>query len=182
MGTWLFVALMASNSRKFVWHSDFSGLPLSKRRAYGRLIKTTFTCQDATIKKLKPIQFLNQNREVTQEIPMYALTLNGGQGASVVIYFTRKPGQSLERFEYRHHPADRPQKCSGLLGVTTAQFIAPDPKSGQPQSRMYRENFSTRLVLGSPMGDRLTGSIIMVFPDSSRSFVSGSFKARPVGF
>ena len=160
------------------WHSDLSGLPLSKRRAYGRVISAQFLCRDATIKCLKPIY----NHRSTNPSKVYALTLTGSEGTQVIVYFARKIDQTLERFEYRHRPTDHPKKGSIPVGVTSVQFITYDPKSGQMQSHIYRDAYSARLFIGGANKNRVIGSIVTVFPDSHRSFVSGSFKARVVGF
>ena len=163
-----------------IWHPDFSSLPLSKRRAYGRIQDSLFQCQDACIKCLQPIQFRDSNHQVSKEIQLYALTLTGQDGVRAIVYFTRPTGQSLQRLEYRHRPTDL--RTKGVpIGITSAQFIAPNPKSGEPDSHMFKEAFSARLFLGSTKDDRISGMLVAVFPDSHRSFITGSFKARLVG-
>ena len=160
--------------------SDFSALPLSKRRAYGRIQATPFLCQDASIKRLQPIQFRDANHQISKEIQLYALTLTGQDGIRAIVYFTRPTGQSLQRLEYRHRPTDL--RTSGIpIGITSTQFVAPNAKSGESESHMYKGAFSARLFLGASKTDRLSGMLVAVFPDSHRSFITGSFKARLVG-
>lgn len=161
------------------WSSDLSGLPLSKRRAYGRLVNSPFICQDASLKRLKPIPPSGRESEQTE---VYALTLTSDDGASVIVYFTRKSTQSIERFDYRRRPTETQTIGSTPRGITSTQFIVTDQKSGQTGSYLYRQSFSARLLLGSQSDSRITGSIIIVFPDSRRSFVTGSFKARLTNF
>ena len=162
--------------------SDFSGTPLSKRRAYGRIISTPFYCQEATIKRLKPIQTKTASRQVSNDIQLFALTLKSGDGDSSIVYFTRESNQLAERFEYRHRPYQTRKTGSIPIGITSVQFIAPNPKTGNRESHVYIEAFSTRLFIGSTHNNQVSGSLVVVFPDSKRSFVSGSFKARLVGF
>jgi hypothetical protein len=157
------------------WHSDLSGLPYSKKRAYGTVLKVPFLCEDATVKRLKPITFLDAHGAVTESLDVFALTLSD-RHSSATVYFTRKPGDSLDRLDYRHRPADAVKK--NMTGITSIQFTAPDPKSELVTPHVYRDGFSARLSLSSRNDGRLTGSIIAVFPDSQRSFVIGSFKAR----
>jgi hypothetical protein len=161
------------------WTSDLSGLPVSKRRAYGRIINSPFLCQDATLKRLKSIQSSDLDSE---EVQVYALTLSSDGGNSVIIYFTKRANQSIERFEYRRRPTEAQSIGSIPIGITSTQFTALDSKSGQTGSHLYRQSFSARLILGSVSDNRITGSIIVVFPDSRRSFVTGSFKARLTNF
>jgi hypothetical protein len=159
------------------WRSDLSGLPLSTRRAYGRLISTPFTCQDASIKQLKPMLLKDTKGLVSKEIPVFALTLTGSEGCAIIAYFTRSTGQLVERFEYRRSPNQASKSSFGAAGITSVQFV--DPTSN---SHIFRDSFSARLFIGSRTSDRVSGSINIVFADPKRSFVSGSFKARLVGF
>jgi hypothetical protein len=163
------------------WRSDLSGLPLSNRRAYGRIVEKTFKCSDASIKRLKPILSVDANGIPFSQSDSYALTLEGESGQIVIVYFTRKPGQGLERVDYRRRPSEILPKKNIPTGITSIQSLSIDPKSGKQVSCVYRSSYSARLVLGSRIDDRITGTIIAIFPDSRRSFVTGSFKARLEG-
>lgn len=177
---WMLAILVIPDAKpkaSTAWRSDLSGLPLSTRRAYGRLISTPFTCQDASIKQLKPMVLKDTNGLISKEIPVYALTLTDSDGWSIIAYFTRGNGQLVERFEYRRSPSQTSSMNYGATGITSVQFV--DPASN---SHIYRGAFSARLFIGSRTSDRVSGSINIVFPDQKRSFVAGSFKARLVGF
>jgi hypothetical protein len=163
------------------WLADFSTLPLSRRRAYGRIQTTPFQCHDATLKRLPAVRFRDANHQISKELELYALTLTSQDGIRAIVYFTLSAGQSLQRLEYRHRPTDRTSKGSVPIGITSAQFIAPNSNSGEPDSHVYRDSLSARLFLGSTKDNRISGMVVAVFPDSHRSFISGSFKARLVG-
>ncbi|MEI7985046.1 MAG: hypothetical protein WCI55_05405 [Armatimonadota bacterium] len=163
------------------WHSDLSGLPLSNRRAYGRIVETPFKCTDAFIKRLKPILSVDANGISFGQSDSYALTLTGELGESVIVYFTRRPGQELERIDYRRRPSEVLSKNNIPSGITSVQFLSINPNSGKRTSRVYHGRYSARLFLGSRTADRISGTVITVFPDSRRSFVTGSFKARLEG-
>ena len=160
------------------WHSDFSGLPLSNRRAYGRIVEVPFKCTDAFIKRLKPILSVDANGIPFGQSDSYALTLTGESGESVIVYFTRRPGQGLEGIDYRRRPSEVLAMNNIPTGITSVQYMSIDPKTGKQSSRVDRGRYSARLFLGSRIDDRIAGTIIIVFPDSRRSFVTGSFKAK----
>lgn len=162
------------------WHSDLSGIPITKRRAYGRILQTPFVCQDATIKPLKPIPTLASNGSTIDQAQLFALTIYGDRGTSAIVYFTMKPSQAIDRLDYRRKPSDQFKKGSVPSGITSIQFTGPDPKTDRLVTHTYKQSFSARVALSSGNDSRLTGSLIIVFPDSQRSFVSGSFKARLV--
>ena len=164
-----------------IWRSDLSGLPISMRRAYGRVQTTSFTCQDASIKRLKPIQMFDSGHRLVDEVQVYALMLTNGNGIQVIVYFTRENRQGLEGFQYRHRPTDKRMIGQKPTGITSVQFIAPDQSTDEMKSHVFRDSFSTRLFLGRVREGRITGSLTTVFPDSRRSFISGAFKARLVG-
>lgn len=183
MCAWLLVFL-ADNKlvNTSPWTSDLSGLPLSNRRAYGRIVSSPFQFRDATLKRLHSLQTKDSSGHIIGEKPLYALTLTSTNGSSATVYFTRETGLLMERFEVRHRPNEKSTKRSVPTGITSIQFIAPDPKTEEMTPHVYHERFSTRLNFGGFRDGRATGSIVMVFPDSKRSFVSGAFKARLVGF
>lgn len=158
------------------WQSDLSGIPFSNRRAYGRLIETPFACQQATIKKLPPIQFIKSGDGVGTEFQVYALTLTSNFGAKAIVYFTRKTGLEIQNIDYRRRPNEVVSSSSDG-GITSVQFLVSDRKSGAVRSHVYRSSFSARVSLKRLAPNLISGSIIVVYPDSRRSFVSGAFKA-----
>lgn len=168
-------------------HSDFSGIPLSSRRAYGRILATPFQCQRASIKKLNVIQSKDAKGNVRSEVRLYVLTLSDTTGDSALIYFTQSSTKSIQSYDSRVRPTLRESKefkdalirNGGVpFGITSIQYISHE--TGKPV--MFREKFSGRLALGKKSDGKLGGSLIIVFPDAKRSFISGAFKADLVGF
>ena len=171
MCAWLLAILVDNKSSTALpWISDLSGLPYSRRAAYGRIITTSFSYRDASIKRLSALR----------QSQVYALSLMGSNRTTAIVYFTRENGLPIERFEVRHRP-NQQTNASVSNEITSVQFLAPDPITGEIASHIYKHSFSARVSLGSIHDSRAIGSIILVFPDSKRSFVSGAFKARLVG-
>lgn len=148
---------------------------------------TTFQCQRATLKKLNLIQSKDAKGNVRNEVRLYVLSLTDTTGDSALIYFTQGSTKSIQDYDSRVRPTLRTSKefkdalirNGGVpLGITSIQYISHE--TGKPV--MFREKFSGRLALGKKSEGRLNGSLIIVFPDARRSFISGAFKADLVGF
>ncbi len=124
---------------------------------------------------------------VRAEVRLYVLTLTDSTGDSALVYFTQGSTKRIQDYDSRVRPTLRSSKeykdalirNGGVpLGITSVQYISHE--NGKPV--MFREKFSGRLALGKKSDGRLSGSLIIVFPDAKRSFISGAFKAELVGF
>jgi hypothetical protein len=168
---WMLAKMVMSRPTTHVeyrWQSDFSRLPFPKRRAYGRIVNDTFQCNSGSIRRLKSSSIAD----------LYALSLKDDRGALIIVYFTRLVGDPLERFEYRHRPSEIRKRGEVPIGITSIQYSLGANSQSGTQYKVFQEAFSARLFLGSTSSKTVTGSIVAVFPDQQRSFVSGSFKAR----
>lgn len=172
--------------------ADLSGVPLSSKRAYGRLIDRPFQLSQAKLKKLGQISAKNRRGAVTDVAQVWALSLEGGGGQGFVLYFTAEIGEEITKLAYRRPPVLRStpeyrkvmftfgdQVRSVPIGVTSAQMLFLNPKSGKVESKVYRDMFTARLLLQRGKSDMM-GQVLLLMPDQKKSFVYGAFKVAQV--
>jgi hypothetical protein len=172
--------------------ADFSAVPISGKRAYGRVRDTSMIIQSASLKRLNVIESKDSQGNVNGRAQVYGLSLLARDGTGFVLYFTTPTDSSLMNLNYRRRPnlAGTPEYRANLLmnayripmGLTSSQLLFRVPEKSIVQSKVFRNLFSARLVLGLRNGNEIPGQIILVTPDLRKSFIVGAFKAQLVGF
>jgi hypothetical protein len=183
--------VLASFASLTTYAADFSGVPITGKRAYGRVRDTSMIISRAVIKKLGKVESKDARGKVNGSAQIYALSLTARDGSGFIAYFTVPDDLSIYNVNYRRRPNltgtheyrenMRMRNSKVPLGITSAQMLFWHPNKREMQSKVFRSLFSARLVLGSLTPSGITGQMILVMPDMRKSFVSGAFKAQLVG-
>lgn len=179
LGIWL--AVMTSTSLA----GDYSRVPIPSKRAYGRVRDQLFTPTEFQIKRVSVLKTKDRNGKVVDTAQVFSLIVRGDDGQGFVAYFTT-PRDSLEvtvgirqaalmRGSSAYAKALFPPGRRVPIGLTSAQMMFVNPKTGRLEAKTYRDRVSLQLNL-IPNRDRLLGQVLLVLPDMNRSFICGAFK------
>ena len=165
---------------------DFSGAPISKKRAYGRVGGEIFLYEESTLKRVGRTISKAKGR-VVGNAEVYVLSLRVGEpGApsqAVTLSFSVPAGTPLTGLILRRRTSAPIEIRDGIkLGVIGAQLQWLPPGKARLISATYRNKFSARIELESKVGNMMKGQVIVVTPDEKRSYIAGAFKAELVGF
>ncbi len=164
---------------------DYSRVPIPSKRAYGRVRDQLFTPTTFQLKHVSVLRSKNSGGEIVDSAQVFSLIFKGDDGQGLVVYFTT-PKNSFEfpigirqaAMIRGTAPYQQALFTSGRkvpIGVTSAQLMFINPKTGQLETKVYRDRVACQLNL-VPTKEQFLGQVLLVLPDMNRSFVCGAFK------
>ncbi|MEE9611547.1 MAG: tetratricopeptide repeat protein, partial [Desulfatiglandales bacterium] len=141
---------------RVIWGLEPNEVKISGKRASGRIHGANFTVERAKMEK--GILTLRQGKQV---FPDYA----------VMIFLFSKKDEKLEGKTYNV------SKNQGL-GVPPIHMKWKQQGSDIPETEIFMKDYAMRLEFGKKERNILMGKIYLSIPDESKSFVSGTFRAK----
>jgi hypothetical protein len=176
------------------WQSDVSSATVPKTPATGKLHGNAFKPMLAKIKGLGQ-NSVSQHGKVADRSQAYILEFSSDKeffpAQQMQVWFTTDLKRSLSGLTFAMKPyafgTDGARKQSygtrqgGAMvprGVTTIFMSYKLPGKDSPKSESFMDKYSIRLEFGKQAGKTLPGKIYLALPDSSKSFLAGSFTAK----
>ena len=164
---------------------DFSRVPIPSKRVYGRVRDQLFTPSFIQLKQASILKSKNREGKVVDSARVFTLLLKGRDGQGFAACFTTPRDSitsfngirqaSLTRGTSAYKAALFPGARRVPIGLTSAQMMFVNPKTGLLETKVYRDQVTLQLNL-IPKKDQFLGQILLVMPDVNRSFVCGAFK------
>ncbi len=164
---------------------DYSRVPIPSKRAFGRVRDNLISPSLIKLKSVSTLKSKNRDGKVADTTTVYSLLLTGSDGQGFVAYFTTPRNSLAHTIGIRQSALTRDSKeytdalFSGgrrvPIGLTSAQMMFVNPKTGRLETKVYRDRVAMQLNL-IPSKDQTLGQILLVLPDVNRSFVCGAFK------
>jgi hypothetical protein len=164
---------------------DFSRVPIPSKRAYGRVRDQLFTPSFIQLKQVSILKSKNREGQVVDSAKVFTLLLKGSDGQGFAACFTTPRNSlakstgirqsALTRGTSAYNAALFPGERRVPIGLTSAQMMFVNPKTGLLETKVYRDRVTLQLNL-IPSKDQFLGQILLVLPDVNRSFVCGAFK------
>lgn len=170
--------------------ADFLKVPIAPKKAYGRVQTKPFQIQSTTLKRLGWVEAKNDKGIITGRARTYALSLLSSDQTGIVLYFTSESSIQNKRLQRSkslpgtvHYRKELyPDRAKVPIGITSAQLLYFNSKTGLVESKVYRGRFSAKIALGYSNGNTIPVQVFAVLPDLHQSFIYGAAKANLVGF
>ena len=159
---------------------DFSRVPSPSKRAYGRVRNQLFTPSFIQLKQVSILKSKNWEGNLVDSVRVFTPILRGSDGQGFAACFTTQRNSLAKSTGIRqatltngtsaYKAALFPDEKKVPIGLTSAQMIFLNPKTGLLETKVYRDRVTLQLNL-IPSKDQFLGQILLVLPDVNRSFV-----------